>query len=265
MASLTISYDRSFAILFGTGDANIENIGYGPAEASIIATVSNRITSASHPSDIGKAVAAIVWIVNPDNINQLTPVGLVGEMLVEGPLLAREYLHDATKTAASFITNPSWATSAVKPRRFYRTGDLCRYGEDGTILYVGRRDTQVKIYGQRTELGDVEDGIKKALSYPMDLAVQLLDLPNQHKTLVAFICLGDRFKAGDDLHSPSVETLRALQAALNGIETRLLKSIPRYMIPSRWIPLQSLPTTASKKTDRKKLAEILAALKPKHL
>ncbi|KAJ6779810.1 hypothetical protein PWT90_01502 [Aphanocladium album] len=238
---------------------------YGPTETSITSTVSQRVTPTSNFSDIGKGVAALIWIANPDNIDQLTPVGLVGEMLVEGALLAREYLNDPAKTAASFITSPAWASSGTKLRRFYRTGDLCRYGEDGTILYIGRRDNQVKIYGQRTELGEVEDNIKKVLARPMDLAVEPLDLPGQHKTLIAFICLEAGLKIDDDLNNPSSETIQALQEALSGIETRLSDSLPKYMIPSRWIPLQSLPTTVSKKTDRKKLAQILDTIEPERL
>lgn len=244
---------------------NIKNTVYGPTETSITATCSTRVTSGSNYSDIGKGVAALIWIVNPDNVNQLTPVGLVGEMLVEGALLARGYLHDAVKTADSFISNPAWATGGPTTRRFYRTGDLCRYSDDGTILYIGRRDTQVKIYGQRTELGDVEDNIKKALHKPVDLAVQPLDLPGYQRTLVAFICIGDGFKEGDGLRSPSAETVRALHDTLEGVEERLFQTLPKYMIPSRWIPLQKLPTTVSKKTDRKQLAQILASLSPQHL
>jgi len=79
--------------------------------------------------------------------------GAVGEMLVEGPTLARGYLNNPEKTAEAFIYAPSWATDtneAGEKRRFYKSGDLVRYNSaQGALTYIGRKDTQVKLHGQR--------------------------------------------------------------------------------------------------------------------
>ncbi|PKS05726.1 hypothetical protein jhhlp_007555 [Lomentospora prolificans] len=138
---------------------------YGPTETSITATCSSTVTGHTNHSYVGKSVAALIWIVNPENHNHLTLLGLVGEMLVEGPLLARGYLDDPEKSEKSFGTSPRWAiTSHVSQvRRSYKTGDLYRYDEQGNVLYIDRKNTQVKINGQRIELGEVEDRLRQAL------------------------------------------------------------------------------------------------------
>ncbi|TVY81872.1 Nonribosomal peptide synthetase easA, partial [Lachnellula suecica] len=243
---------------------------YGPTETTITATCSTRVTSDSDCSNIGKGVAALIWIVNPENHDQLTPLGLVGEMLVEGPLLARGYLNDQEKTDKAFIINPKWSRSGDqgKRRRFYKTGDLCRYDAEGNILYIGRKDTQVKIYGQRTELGEVEDHLKKALGESRDVAVEAIDLPGagSHKALVAMICLGDDFIGDEfDLANVNDETIANLRQVIQGVDATMSKTLPQYMIPSRFIPIKTLPTTISKKTDRKKLQAMLSVLSTEQL
>ncbi|WQF86832.1 Putative AMP-dependent synthetase/ligase domain-containing protein [Colletotrichum destructivum] len=103
--------------------------------------------------------------VNSADCNRLVPVGAVGELLVEGPILARGYLDEADKTAAAFIENPVWADKhfahhapgGVGSRRFYMTGDLVRLVPDGNIVFVGRKGNQVKLRGHRVELGDIEN------------------------------------------------------------------------------------------------------------
>jgi amino acid adenylation domain-containing protein len=239
---------------------------YGPTETCITATCSETVTYSSDPTNIGKGVAALTWIVNPDNHDQLTPLGLVGELLVEGPLLARGYLDDPEKTNKSFITAPKWASSEKghPPRRFYKTGDLVRYGDADNILYIGRKDTQVKIYGQRIEIGEVEDHLKKALlPRSIDLAVETAILPgeNERKQLVAFLCMEDDIDEDDTelgtLTAPTKELLREITSHLNG---KLFKTLPFYMIPSRYIPLKSMPRTLAGKVDRRRLQQMLRSL-----
>ena len=111
--------------------------------------------------------------------NKLAPIGAIGELLLEGPLLARGYLKDEQKTRAAFIENPGW-TKTIKSagesesRRFYKTGDLVQYNTDGTIRYVERKDTQVKINGQRLELGEIEHHIKVLLPEAQHIAVDVI-------------------------------------------------------------------------------------------
>ncbi|RAH78382.1 acetyl-CoA synthetase-like protein [Aspergillus japonicus CBS 114.51] len=246
---------------------------YGPTETCITATCSGTVTTASDPIDIGRGVAALTWIVNPDNHHQLTPVGLVGELLVEGPLLARGYLGDINKTNASFITDATWARTPENPkspRRFYKTGDLVRYSEAGTLLYIGRKDTQVKIYGQRIEIGEIEDHLKKALlPQTIEMAVEVTSLQAdtlQRKVLVAFLCLDDSFnKDGAVLMSLTPAVKKRVQDLTSKLVLCLSKTLPAYMIPSRYVPLRSMPRTLAGKADRRKLQHLLNSMSTEDL
>lgn len=115
---------------------------YGPSECSINSTWNGNLMNSTEATNIGKSIGSLSWVVDPSNHDRLTPVGCVGELLIEGPILARGYLNDPEKTTKSFITSPVWADG--RGRRMYKTGDLVRYNSDGTITYLGRKDTQGK-------------------------------------------------------------------------------------------------------------------------
>ncbi|PHH92372.1 hypothetical protein CDD83_7654 [Cordyceps sp. RAO-2017] len=117
---------------------------YGPAEAGgCLANVYRN--AASQPQTVGVALkSASCWIVDSKNHRRLAPIGATGELVVEGPTLAREYLKDPCKTDAAFFRHRGWRPDESRKcrRRFYKTGDLVRYRPDGLINFVGRQDTQ---------------------------------------------------------------------------------------------------------------------------
>jgi non-ribosomal peptide synthetase component F len=118
---------------------------YGPSEASVNSAFKD-FQQPGEPTNIGKAVGSVSWIVNPEDRNRLVPIGCKGELLIEGPILARGYLQDPEKTNLAFIHNPTWAhTDDDHPRRFYCTGDLVHYTGEGEMMYLGRKDSQVKV------------------------------------------------------------------------------------------------------------------------
>lgn len=134
---------------------------YGPTEACVMCVarvVPGPSQRARHEAAvIGHAVSSLAWVVSPKNHDHLAPVGAVGELLVQGPSLARGYLNEPEKTAAAFVENPKWLKEFGygEPQRLYKTGDLVRYNFDGTLTYLGRKDDQVKVNGQRLELGKI--------------------------------------------------------------------------------------------------------------
>lgn len=120
---------------------------YGPAECTIYCIGKFGINREDDCTNIGRGVGATVWIANDQDYDSLTPIGAVGEILIEGPILARGYLDNEAQTRAAFIENPVWAEpqSISSPRRFYRTGDLGFYNPDGSIGFFGRNDRQIKV------------------------------------------------------------------------------------------------------------------------
>lgn len=236
---------------------------YGPTECCV-ECVFSEITSETTPGLIGRAAGSALWVVNPDNHNQLAPFGATGELLVEGPALARGYLNDPQKTAQSFFHDPEWLLRGIDGRpgrhgRLYKTGDLVKYSEDGSLLYVGRKDTQVKIHGQRLELAEVESHVSKLMPEGTHVIADVVSYPDGNQALVAFIRLPDAKTA----QKPSrySDTLLEAMPGATDVQTRLFQTIPRYMVPSAFFKSRDFPMTLSGKADRTLLREAAVDMK----
>ncbi|KAG6153319.1 NRPS protein [Claviceps purpurea] len=236
---------------------------YGPAECTVGATLHViELDEASKNNaaitSIGRGLGCCTWIVSSSCHHKLAPVGEVGELVLEGPIVGAGYLGDEEKTAELFIEDPQWLVEGPpggvgRHGRLYRTGDLVRYEADGRLSYVGRKDSQVKINGQRVELGDIEYHVREHACGGPDLQVVAeLVAPRNGETplLVAFLQM--ETPTGNDNGGRQLE----LDALLNGLNERLVTCLPAYMIPSAYIPLEILPKNASGKIDRRKLREI---------
>ncbi|KAI4198548.1 MAG: hypothetical protein LQ350_005207 [Teloschistes chrysophthalmus] len=245
------------------GKVEIHN-QYGPTECTINSTHRTNIYKDSDPSSLGRAVGSVSWIVDPDNHNRLVSIGREGELLLEGPILAREYLNDPEKTLKAFI-NPEWAmtgsetgrrmskTGSESVRRMYKTGDLVRYNSDGTLIYIGRKDQQVKLHGQRIELGEIEYHVRSHFDWRF--AIELVVLKGS-KALAVFVVPLSRNITESGLLPMSAMLL----STFKNLETSLTKSLPKYMVPSIYIPCARLPLSSSGKLDRKQLRSIAASM-----
>lgn len=239
-----------------SGHVRLKNV-YGPAECTVWCVIQAEVSRNIPVFNIGHGIGSRTWIVHPEDHNRLLPIGAVGELLIEGPLVARGYLNDSTKTDAVFLSEPpNWLASfgpAPFGSRFYKTGDLVRYGPGGALLFEGRKDTQVKLRGQRIELSEIEYCLHRALPDLVAVAVEPA-CPKQSNTslLVAFIT----WDKGIDLQQVGSLTPDARQQfkdLVSTIKTDIEQALPSYMIPSLFIPVQTLPMTTSGKLDRKSL------------
>ncbi|KAH8695213.1 hypothetical protein BGW36DRAFT_429095 [Talaromyces proteolyticus] len=241
---------------------------YGPAEASVAVTCTpTRLDAHASPANIGKSFGCWAWIVDVTNHHKLVPLGAVGELLIEGPLLARHYLNNESQTNAAFIENPMWAKSMTQEpysnRRFYRTGDLCRVNTDGSLTIIGRRDTQIKIHGQRVELDQIKYEVQEQLAQlgePSLVSVDALMLPQitkKDKILVAFVQF---LNHSSDLPLPSTDELAIpmsdnLSGVFVDLQRSLKTSLPKYMVPAMFVPITETPLTANGKLARNILCE----------
>ncbi|KAI1538334.1 EntF Non-ribosomal peptide synthetase modules [Pyrenophora tritici-repentis] len=230
---------------------------YGPAETTVYSSGAPPATVSSNPADIGSPIGVLNWIVDPSDHNKLVPIGCTGELILEGPTVARGYLHNEEKTAAAFVTDPAWTKTGDKPRRFYRTGDLVRYNEDGTIHFVGRKDTMMKIRGQRVEAGEIEHAIRARLSTLGHVVVDSARPESLDSRTALIAYLQPSAIAAEETHilslDPIKEDLVALQTSLSG-------ALPHYMLPNYFIPISRVPLTTNGKTDRRKLKELVSSL-----
>ncbi|KAJ6440810.1 pyruvate dehydrogenase kinase [Purpureocillium lavendulum] len=238
-------------------------IAYGPSECTVGCTINNTV---SISTGIGKGVGGSTWITDPDNHDILMPVGAVGELLVEGPVVGVGYLGEPEKTAEAFVEDPAWLTRGYGPfpgrrGRLYKTGDLVRYESNGlgSIEFVGRKDQQVKLRGQRVELTEVEHHLQGCLPAGVKVTAEVIKPENGSPTLIAFLsesATSTTASSEDLLAEPSPE----LSTALAVIDTAMGAKVPRYMVPAVFITLRNMPSLVSGKTDRKKLREVGAAL-----
>lgn len=243
-------------------------IGYGPCECTIGCTINSDTATGRNYISIGEGNGAAIWITNPDDHEQLMPVGAVGELLVEGPIVGQGYLNDPVKTAASFIKDPSWLTAGHngypgRQGRLYKTGDLGKYDPDGSggILFVGRKDTQVKLRGQRVELGEIESQLMARLPSEFSVIAEVIvpqGLGGQ-PTLVAFIGLQQK-KGQENTDITSIQLPEELSQQLSKASTELTKVLPRYMVPTAYIPVNYIPVLISSKIDRKRLRQFGATV-----
>lgn len=208
---------------------------YGPTECCIACNFNTYAGRDSRPDVIGRAVGSTSWVVEPDNHEILAPVGAVGELVVQGGTLARGYLHNREKTEKSFVL-PKWLSESTS-KRVYKTGDLVRYTDDGRLVYLGRKDTQVKLHGQRIEVGEIEHHM---LGHPLvkNALVLLADIRKGIKGLVSVVVMCDDSseKARGGLHLVNIEQ-RSVTAQVNLVHNALRSK--RVMSHQSITPMES--------------------------
>jgi acyl carrier protein len=163
---------------------------------------------------------------------ECVPIGVVGELYLGGEGLARGYFRRAGLTAERFIPDPFGTEPGA---RLYRTGDLVRYLADGNIEYLGRIDHQVKIRGFRVELGEIEAALERHCSI-RQAVVQPWENSAADRQLAAYIIPMDK-------QVVSADELRAF----------LKRTLPDYMVPTAFVPLEALPLSPNGKVDRNAL------------
>ena len=201
---------------------------YGPTEAAI--DVSCWICDPASTLGfvpIGKPIANLRLYILDEALAPL-PIGAVGELYIGGAGLARGYLNRPELTAERFVDSPFDAG-----QRLYRTGDRCRFLADGNIQYLGRLDHQVKLRGQRIELGEID--------------AALLAQPGVREAVTVL---------RDDLGTPQlVAYLVASESGLDvdRLQAELAQTLPAHMLPSVLVELAALPLNQNGKLDRKQL------------
>ncbi|MCV2884826.1 amino acid adenylation domain-containing protein [Aestuariibacter sp. AA17] len=202
---------------------------YGPTEATITASVYQI------PADfnalkvsLGKPTAKNRFLVL-DSQSRPVPAGVEGMLYIAGERLANGYLFNSEKTAEAFVTG-------VGGERMYCTGDVVKWFPDGTLWFVGRKDSQVKIRGHRVELDAVQRYLEERAS--IHEATVFFAQIQQRNTLVAFVV------ASGEQHELAKQTIAAMRAEL-----------PHYMVPNRIEVVEQIPLTANGKVDSKRLLE----------
>jgi non-ribosomal peptide synthetase component F len=216
----------------------VENL-YGPTELTIACTLYRWDREKSRREcefglvPIGEPYPGMEAIIVDDVMAEVPP-GEEGELLMTGPQLSLGYWREAEKTAAAYVIPPS------RNKVYYRTGDRVRKPVgNGPLVYLGRRDHQVKIQGHRVELGEVEAHLRREANVETAVALGWPITPSGAGGIVAF------------LGNTSLDT--------EAIRERLKAKLPGYAVPRQIHLLPELPLNANGKIDRRALLKILEA------
>ena len=177
--------------------------------------------------------------------------------------MARGYLNRPEQTKKSFIEAPAWLENFQhsSTQRLYLTGDLMRYNSDGTLRYIGRRDHQVKLKGQRIELQEVEFQVRQCFEDALEVVAEMIvpEEPGRSAFLAAFLRIRQETKVdSDDLLLPPGDVFSPEKLAT--VASQLHKLLPSYMVPTVYLPISKIPLGTTGKLDRKRLRQLVAKM-----
>ncbi|KAH7027947.1 amino acid adenylation domain-containing protein [Microdochium trichocladiopsis] len=240
-------------VLEAWGPQQVIYNAYGPTEATIGVTMFQRVPANGRPANIGRQFPNVGSFVLKPGTDEPVLRGAVGELCVSGKLVGIGYLNRPELTAERFAYLERF------DERVYRTGDLVRVLHDGSFDFLGRADDQVKLRGQRLEIGEINHAIKSGLPYPADVATLVAKHGGQQDRdlLVSFITISadrdtkDELKVHRDTHAfeMSVMAQNACKGQLSGY------MVPSYVLCVPWIPL-----SANNKADIKRLKTLFQEL-----
>lgn len=230
---------------------------YGPTEATIGVTTYPRVPRNGRSSNIGKQFVNVgSYVLKPETE---TPVlrGGVGELCVSGKLVGKGYLNRQDLTAERFPTLKAFN------ERVYRTGDLVRILHDGCFDFLGRADDQVKLRGQRLELGEINHTIRTGVPEVVDVATLVMRNEKQRKDiLVSFVVS----KSGSTVQQ-SLEIV--LDGSASELSTRVQDAcrvkLPGYMVPTYVFSLPFIPLSSNNKAETRRLKALFNDLDQEQL
>ncbi len=167
-----------------------------------------------------------VMLLTPEN--KLAAAGEEGEICLRGTCVTLGYYNNPEKTGEVFVQNP---LNTAYPELIYRTGDIGKYDENGNLIFVSRKDYQIKHMGHRIELGEIESNVNLLEEIRMSGCIY-----DQAKGKIVLYYVGDMEPAA--------------------LTAKLKDSLPRYMLPNRVRQLEEMPFTPNGKIDRKTLKQM---------
>lgn len=226
---------------------------YGPTEATIGVTVFPRVPVTGRASNIGRQFINVGSYVFKPGTEQPVLRGGVGELCVSGRLVGKGYLKREELTSERFPTLQHFG------ERVYRTGDLVRVLHDGCFDFLGRADDQVKLRGQRLEIGEINHAIRKGVDPVRDVATLVVRNQEQQKDLLVSFIVADGERHGQ---ASGLEILEgpAASALCRDARDACRSKLPGYMVPTYVLQLSFIPLSPTNKAELKQLRKFFVSL-----
>lgn len=198
---------------------------YGPTENGSYSTTYKIQKSIKENIPIGKPINnSTAYVV--DIYMNILPIGIEGELCVGGDGVGRGYIKNKEATKEKFVDNP------FGPGKLYKTGDLAKWDPDGNLLFLGRKDNQVKIRGHRIEFGEIDKVVESHPKIKEHVLITITD-EKQNKDMCLYY-ISDRLKVKD-------------------LRIYLKNALPKFMVPVFIVQLEKFPLNPNGKIDRQKL------------
>lgn len=213
--------------------------GYGPTEGAVFTCAFHfeRASQLAQGVPIGKPISN-TYVYVMDTHGEVVPVGVPGELYIGGDAATQGYWNRSELTAEKYVKDPF---DELPEARLYRSGDIVKFAKDGNLLFLGRRDNQVKVRGFRIELGEIEIVLDE---HPLVQKAVVLARSDDgcEKRLVAYIVLR-----------------KSKSATVTEMRTYVAAHLPEYMVPSIVVFMESFPLNHNGKIDRNALPSPQAA------
>ncbi|KND92619.1 Hydroxamate-type ferrichrome siderophore peptide synthetase [Tolypocladium ophioglossoides CBS 100239] len=240
-------------ILDAWGSKAVIYNAYGPTEATIGVTMYPRVPVNGRPSNIGRQFLNVGSYVFRPGTEIPVLRGGVGELCVSGKLVGKGYLNRPE------LTDERFPTLAEFEERIYRTGDLVRILHDGCFDFLGRADDQVKLRGQRLEIGEINHAIRTGAPDVQDAATIVVRQESSGKdVLVSFL-------VGESNGSPSLSVLPDTNGLAITARAACLERLPGYMVPTYFLRLPYIPLSPNNKVEAKELKALFESLSHEQL
>lgn len=241
LQSLVLTGEPATRMLFQTWTSRVQvTNSYGPTEAAVITWVD--VSPDTDPQCVGNVVPGMEVMVLDDSLRRV-PIGVQGTIYTCGNQLSLGYLDRPELTNKLFVPNPYSRGGQL----MYNTGDLGAFDSHGRVLCFNRKDQQVKIHGQRLELGEVE------AAFGLDNRVVATTVFNPVVNQTRVIAFFEFESTGRDVFDNNIPRSVEARNAGRKLETRARRRLPSYMVPSAFIPIRQLPLTSNGKVDRANL------------
>lgn len=238
-------------ILETWGDAQCLYNFYGPSEVTIGCTVHQNVPKNARPTNIGQQWDNVgSFVLEPASQNPVLRGG-IGELCLSGALVGKGYLNRPVLTAQKFVT------LADSQTRVYRTGDLVRLLHDNSFDFLGRIDDQVKLRGQRLEIGEINHVAMSADPSLKDVTTMVVKHPTQQREqLVTFFSTAQRRSRHE---KPTIIWNDETRALVEALRKTCSDSLPPYMVPTHYLAVSSLPLSVNNKVDHRVLRALYEA------